>query len=47
MLIFTSEERTDLKNFMAQRQSFQDFKSELAIEEQQMLDSLDFGRKIW
>ena len=32
---------------MNSRQSYQDFKSELAVDEQQLLDSLDFGRKIW
>lgn len=47
MLVFTSEEKTDLKNFMTARTSFQDFKSELAVDEQQMLASLDFERKIW
>ena len=47
MLVFTTEEKTDLKNFMTVRQSFQDFKNELAVDEQQMLASLDFERKIW
>lgn len=47
MLVFTTEEKTDLKNFMTARQSFQDFKNELAVDEQQMLASLDFERKIW
>ena len=47
MLIFTNEEKSDITNFMNSRQSYQDFKSELAVDEQQLLDSLDFGRKIW
>ena len=47
MLVFTEEEKTDLINFMSARQSFQDFRTELAVDEQQMLASLDFERKIW